>query len=162
MVSTFERILRSITTLILCGMIAFGCWGMYRVYSSAMERIQAISNWISKLEDIIGGQSKRLREMEIATDKIKSTLDRYRPGMKDESEQPQRPTIKLYGSDSCGPCSDWWLNESDAWRNAGWTIERHIDESGTPIPYWIIWDGTKWIKVKTRLDFDSYKKAGGN
>ena len=162
MVSTFERILRSVTTLVVCAMIAFGCWGMYRVYAAAMDRVQAVSNWIAKLEDIIGGHSKRLREIENATEKIKSTLDRYKPGTNDEINQPNKPTIRMYGSDGCGPCSDWWLNESDAWRNAGWTIEKCIDESGKPIPYWIIWDGSKWIEVKTRLNFDSYKQAGGN
>lgn len=164
MLSSFERILRSVTTLVLCAMVVAGCWGMYRVYSAAMDRIKAVSEWISKVEDIVGKHSKRLKEIESTSDRMKSIIDRYKSGSMntiDNNIEPISPTVRMYGSESCGPCSDWWNNESDNWRQAGWIVEKYLDTSGKPIPYWNVWDGSKWLTIKTRLSFETYKKAGG-
>lgn len=153
------RLLQAIQTVTLLFALIGGCWCAwqgYRVYRAVQDRLEKVDRWIDRFADGEKrwfGFESRIEQLEVFRAQQQERSGAAKVAMK--------PTVVLYSIEGCGPCEQWWREDSEAWRAAGWVVRRETSTTSQPTPYWDVWDGEKWMRVAGKLNLDTYRSAGG-
>jgi hypothetical protein len=58
----------------------------------------------------------------------------------DNAEAPAAPVIYFFHSTDCGPCRQWERRDLAAWERVGWRVERVIELTLRPVPWFRVYD----------------------
>jgi hypothetical protein len=162
-----SKIVTVIQSLVLFAVMTVGCYATYqgyKIYLDIRDRVEQMGQWIDRFAMQEKRWLRHVEDSEIRMLELKDNLEKLNEVKQPENKPVQelnKPTVLMFGSESCGPCRQWWSENAKAWMDRGWIVEKRIDESGRAIPYWRVYDGSKWIEINSRLTFDSYRQAGG-
>ena len=137
----------------MIGLITVGVTA-YKVIRRIDDQVRAIQKWVGAIDTAVA-QSEKLDQVDRKL--ILSLIERV---TKDKPGQAgsMKPTITLYGDDSCGPCVDWYRNVAPQWESQGWIVQKEPAEANRPRPYFKVFDGTREFWVNGPLTMESYNR----
>lgn len=152
---------------ICCGVV------VYKVH----EQIEKVERWVEAIDATLAKHAVIIQKQ---GDAVHRLIDRIRPGEpgdapRDSPEAPPvnpdtansdifvpgKPTVLLYSLNGCEPCERWLREQAPRWVASGWAVKRKLSTSKRPTPYWLVYDGTRFMEFDTVLTPEVYRAAGG-
>ena len=65
-------------------------------------------------------------------------------------------SITMYSRPGCTKCDSWLAEESPRWRERGFQVFEAMEQGGSPVPYFLIQEGTRRLRVASSSPWEAY------
>jgi hypothetical protein len=65
-------------------------------------------------------------------------------------------SITMYSRPGCTKCDSWLAEEAPRWRERGFKVFEAFEQGGSPVPYFLIQEGSRRLRVASSAPWETY------